>query len=400
MAKNTNTASKQVAPELMAHPVEVRPITGKKEFDAFFKFPWVLYKDDPNWVPPLVSMRRELLDPKKNPAWEYLDGQYYGAWRGDTLVGTITALINHRHNEYWHEHIGWFGTFEVYEDQEAATALLQTAMEWVRAKGYDALRGPQSFTTHEETGLLVENFSRPVILMPYNPPYYQRLIEESGLGFSKAMDLVSFYMDQKLAVESPFAQKLRRLAERTLRDGKITIRTMDGKRKREEFALFREIYNAAWDKNWGFVPMTEKELDALVESLGFFADPNMIFIAEVEGDPAGFAFAVPDFNELLARVKPRPGLPEPITLVQLLYYWKVANIITGLREPFLGVKQQYRNRGIETTLLHYTYESVRGTQFFQIDCGWVLETNTLVDISIKLGAKPYKTHRHYETLLK
>ena len=191
--------------------IDVRPIESHNDFRAFFEFPWELYKDNPNWIPPLVSMRRDLLDKKKNPAWHYMDGQYFGAWQDGQLVGTITAYINHRHNDYWGEHVGWFGTFELYDDQAIANALLNTATEWVKSRGYDSIRGPQSFTTHEETGLLVRNFSKPVLMMPYNPPYYETLLQNAG--FEKSMDIVSFYMDRELAVKSDFGARLKRIAE-------------------------------------------------------------------------------------------------------------------------------------------------------------------------------------------
>ena len=165
----------------MSNPVAVRKVENAGDFRAFFEFPWHLYKNDPHWVPPLLSMRRDLLDKEKNPAWaEYMEGDYFAAWRGDQIVGTIVAYINHRHNKFHEEHIGWFGAFEVYDDQEAATALLETAAEWVKSRGYDAVRGPQTFTTHEECGLLVDGFTRPTLLMPYNYPYYQQLVENAG----------------------------------------------------------------------------------------------------------------------------------------------------------------------------------------------------------------------------
>lgn len=379
--------------------VSVRSIDSAAEFRAFFEFPWVVHRNDPNWAPPLLSMRKELLDPKKNPAWDYIEGQYFGAWRGDELVGTITAFINHRHNDYWDENIGWFGTFDLYDDQEVATALLETASEWVRERGYDAIRGPQSFTTHEETGLLVENFQPATIMMPYNPPYYAARILEADLGFSPQMDIVSFYYDHDLAAQHNFRERLRKIAERAKRTSNITVRPVNGRRKADEFAIMREIYNAAWDKNWGFVPMTDGELDALVESLGFLADPDLMFIAEIDGDPAGMMISVPDFNEALIKVRPRPGIPEPISLLQLGWHWKIARTIKGLRCPWLGVKAAYRDRGIEIALMHHMYEAIIPTQYNYMDAGWVLETNELVTISIKLGADPYKRHRYYERSL-
>ena len=174
------------------------------------------------------------------------------------------------------------------------------------------------------------------------------------------------------------------------------MRTFDPKRKAEEFQLIRDMYNDVWDKNWGFVPMIDEELDTLVESLGMFIVPEMTPIAEVDGEAVGFALAIPDLNELFHKVYPRPGIPEPITLIKLLYYWKVAKIVKGTRLVFLGVRKDYQDRGIDIALLHAVFNAIDPTPYTHIDCGWVLETNELTKISRKLGADEYKTHRYYE----
>ncbi|MBZ0288358.1 MAG: N-acetyltransferase, partial [Anaerolineae bacterium] len=325
--------------------VTVRKVESRADFQAFFEFPWTLYRDDPNWTPPLLSMRRDLFDKKKNPSWEYLEGDFFAAWRGDQIVGTIVAYINPRHNQFQEEHIGWFGAFDVYDDQEAANALLNTAAEWVRARNFEIIRGPQTFTAHEEVGLLVDGFTRPVLLMPYNPPYYQRLIENAG--FQKRMDVYSFYLSREGALEHATADRLVRLTQAVMKRNQITVRPIDTKRLKEEFVLFKEIYNAAWVKNWGFVPMTERELDTLVESLGQFFDPNFAFFADVAGEPAGFIMAIPDFNQVLKLANPRPGVPEPITLLRALWHWKIRPVIDWARIPLMGVKEVYRKKGVD-----------------------------------------------------
>lgn len=383
----------------MAQSVTVRKVENDADFRAFFEFPWTVYKDDPNWVPPLLSMRHDLLNKKKNPSWEYMEGDYFAAWRGDKIVGTITALINHRHNEFWKEHIGWFGTFDVLDDQEAAAALLNTAADWVKAKGFDAIRGPQSFTTHEETGLLVDGFERPVLLMPYNPRYYQKLIENAG--FTKAMDIYSFHLSREGALEHATADRLERLTKAVMKRNKITVRKIDRKRLKEEFVLFKEIYNAAWDKNWGFVPMTPKELDAMVNSLGQFFEPDFAFFAEVEGQPAGFVMAIPDFNQVLDKARARPGVPEPLTLVKALWYWKIRPVMTWARIPLMGVKEQFRTKGVDAVLYYHVLQALTGDPHIQhSDSGWILEANdNMVSIAKSFGCEIYKTHRFYEKKL-
>jgi GNAT superfamily N-acetyltransferase len=380
--------------------VQVRKVETKADFKAFFEFPWTLYKDDAHWVPPLLSMRRELLDHKKHPCWEYMEGDYFAAWRGDKIVGTITAFINHRHNEFHNEHIGWFGTFDVYDDQEAANALLDTAAQWVKAKGYDAIRGPQNFTTHDECGLLIDNFSRPIILMPYNAPYYKQLVESRG-DFHKVMDVYSFYWDRKLVAENNAVERLGHITEKMMKRAKITVRPLDKKRLKQEFVLFKELYNTAWEKNWGFVPMTPAELDALVASLGMFVDPDMAFMAEVDGDPAGFMMAIPDLNQALHWAYAKPGVPEIFTLLKAVWYWKVSPKINVVRLPLMGVKEKYRHKGVDVAMYYYTMKAVIDKGFLTSDAGWILETNTnMVSIAQNTGMKIYKTHRFYEKRLK
>ena len=376
--------------------ITVRKVENSSDFRAFFEFPWSVYHNDPNWVPPLLSMRRELLDKQKNPAWEYMEGDYFAAWRGDQIVGTIAAFINHRHNEFHQEHVGWFGAFDVADDQDAADALLTTAADWVRQRGYDAIRGPQTFTTHEDCGILVDGFTRNVLLMPYNHPYYQTLVESAG--FQKSMDLYSFHMNRTKSGDSGLTDRLKRVTESVMKRNKITVRPIDRKRLKEEFVLFKELYNTAWDKNWGFVPMTPRELDNLVESLGQFFDPDFAFFAYVAGEPAGFVLGIPDFNQVLKKANPRPGVPEVFSLLQAGWYWKVRPVIDWVRIPLLGVKEAYRMKGVDValymTILQACLDSPR---INHADGGWILEANSaMVKVANNMGLEVYKTHRLYE----
>lgn len=386
----------------MQPPVVVRKVETKADFKALFQFPWTLYKDDPNWVPPLLSIRRELLDKKKNPAWEYLEGNYYVAWRGSTPVGTIAAFINHRHNEYHKEHIACFGVFETCNDPEVAHALLDTAAAWAKAQGYDALRGPLNFTMMDECGLLVENFSRPVLLMPYNPPYYQTLIESSRLGFQKVMDIYSFHHSWEQAEGTNIIERLEKLITRIQRNQRVTLREIDRKHLKREFQLFKEIYNSAWSKNWGYTPFTDRELDALVEALGDFFDPDLACVAYVGSDPAGFLIAVPDLNQALHKAYPRPGVPELITLLRALWHWKIRRSVDWLRVPLMGVKEQYHAQGVDLAMYYFMLQAVsKNRRYRHMDSGWVLETNEpMLRSGSRLGLQAYKTHRFYEAPLR
>ncbi|MAU08835.1 MAG: hypothetical protein CL607_03365 [Anaerolineaceae bacterium] len=378
-------------------PLTIRKVETAEDYKAFFEFPWIVHKEDPHWVPPLLSMRKEILDKEKGASWEYIEGDYFGAWRGDTLVGIIAAFVSHRHNQFNDDNASWWGLFECYNDQEAATALLNIACEWGEKRGYSRILGPANMTLHEECGLLIDNFDDPVVLMPYNPPYYQNLVENAG--FEKAMDVVSFYYEREFGTVQEFGDRLKRITKRAKERGGVSIRPLDIKRKREEFKLFRDLYNDAWINNWGFVPQTDRELDALVESLGQFVDPKMAFFAEVHGEPAGFALPVPDFNEALKYAYPKPGTPEILSLLKVAWFWKIKRGIRGTRLPLLGVKQEFRDTGVVIALIEAVFSSIIPSNYKSIDCGWVLETNPLVKMTKSLGLKVYKTHRFYEKAL-
>lgn len=377
--------------------LDIRPIGDRKDFREFFQFPWRHYADDPNWAPNLLSMRRQLLDKSKHPAWAYMDGEYFAAWRDGAMVGTIAAFVNHEHNRFHDENIGFFGLFETIDDGEVAGGLLDAASEWVAARGVDAIRGPASFTTNEECGLLVDNFSPPVIMMPYNPPWYPSLVE--GAGFKKAMDVHCIYQDRQTIEASDSLDRLERLVSRAAQRSGITVRSMRAKEKKAEFERFREIYNAAWEKNWGFIPMNDAELQALIDDLGMLVEPKLAFFAEIADEPVGFALTIPNFNEALRRAYPRPGVPEIVTMAQVAWQWKVRKSIRGVRMPLMGVKQEYRNKGVELAMLLEVMKALLPSQYDYLDSGWVLETNPLIKISLSLGGKIYKTHRFYQKSL-
>lgn len=378
--------------------VDLRPIANRSEFTAFFEFPWRHYADDPNWVPNLVSMRRKLLDKAKHPAWKYMDGEYFAAWRDGRLVGTVAAFINHEHNRYQDENIGFFGMFETVDEQEVASGLLEAAAEWARGRGAEAIRGPANFTTNEECGLLIDNFSQPVIMMPYNPPWYQTLVE--GAGFEKVMDVHCIYQDRGTIEASNSLERLERLVSRAAQRSGILVRKMNARSKKAEFERFREIYNAAWEKNWGFIPMNDEELQALVDDLGMLVEPDLAFFAEIADEPVGFALTIPNFNEALSRAYPRPGVPEILSMAQIAWHWKARKTIRGVRMPLMGVKKEHRNKGVELAMLLAVMKALLPSRYDYLDSGWILETNPLIKISLSLGGKVYKTHRFYQKPLR
>lgn len=384
-------------------PITVRKVESKADSKAFFEFPWTIYKDDPKWVPPLVSIRKKLLDKTKNPSWEYMYGDYFVAWRGDQPVGTIAAFINHRHNQTWNEKIGWFGFFECYDNQEIANALLTTAADYIRAAGdYTGIRGPAQFTCNDEWGLLIENFSQPVMLMPYNHQYYQRLIENSGLGYNKVMDIVSYFANSQILEwdNGRFPEKVKRVVEKTMDRYKITIRKPDPKNLRGELKLLRNVYETAWEKNWGNVPPTDHEMDHLFADLKDYFDPDLAQFAYVDGQLAGFFLCLPDMNQVLKLAYPRPNEPEPITLIKAFWHWKIRPKITQQRVVFLGVKEEYRRLGVDAAMFYSFYKLGIYRKYRDIDMGWVLESNQPMNqLSEVFKVKLYKKYRFYQKAL-
>jgi GNAT superfamily N-acetyltransferase len=379
--------------------IQIRKVETPADYKLFFEFPWTVYQGDPNWTPPLLSMRHDQLDKKRSAAWqEYLEGDYFLAERDGQVVGTIAAYVNRRHNEFHAENIAWFGAFEVLADEEAAVALLNTAAEWAKTRGYSSIRGPQTFTTHEETGLLVDGFTRPILLMPYNKPYYEKLV--LAANYQAIMDTYSFHLSRQQVEENGLAERLERITKAIMKRNHVTIRPIDRHHLKQEFALFKELYNAAWEKNWSFVPMTPKELDALVASLGQFFDPDLAFFGYVDGEAAGFIMAVPDFNQVLLKVYPKPGTPEIISLLKALYYWKISPIIDWARVPLMGVKAEYRKKGVDAVMYHYVLEAMLKGRYEHSDSGWILGINeNMVSIAKNFGSQIYKTYRYYEKAL-
>jgi len=374
---------------------------------VFMEFPWTVYKNDPNWVPPLVSLRRNLLNISKNPAWEYLEGNYYIAWRGDQPIGTIAAFINKRHNEIWHEQLGWFGWFECLDDQEAATALLKQALEYVQSRGVTAMRGPANFTTNDECALLIENFSPPVLLMPYNLPYYQKLIENSGLGLAKIMDLESWYTTRENLAgrdKDVISQKLTRIVEKTKTKYGIMVRRPTLGTLKKDLKALQGVFSSAWIRNWGAIPPSDVEVDHLFADLKDYYDPSLACFAEINGELVAFLLGLPDLNQALIKSRPHPRVPELITLVRTLWFWKIIPALTGRhivnrqRVLLFGIKPEHRLKGVDAVILNDMFDILSHHKVYrESDAGWFLETNQpMLSILKAMQLVEYKRYRFYQ----
>lgn len=376
-------------------PISVRPVRTKRDLMQFIKFPFRLYRDDPYWVPPLIFERKAFFNPKKNPFYRHAEVELFLAERGGEVVGTISAHINYTHNEFHNERVGFFGFFEVVEDYEVARALLDTACAWVAQRGMKAIRGPMNFSTNEECGLLVEGFdSPPVVFMTYNPRYYQEFLERYSMV--KAMDLWAYKMDIESVGRdmSGLPPKLKRAVDMALARGGFTVRNANIKDFENELARLKAIYNAAWQRNWGFVPMSEEEIDHLARGIKPWIDPDLIFVAEVDGKPVGVSVTLPDMNQVLLHLN---GRLFPFGWLKFLWYRRKVRIC---RVFAMGVVEGYRGLGIDAVLYYLTGKAAIPKGYTMAEMSWILENNTMMNRAIRfLGGKVYKTYRIYEKAL-
>ena len=270
--------------------VSVRPVSGESDYQAFLRMPWTVYKDVPEWTAPLWKEHVEYFQPEHNPELLHIDIEKFIAWRGDTPVGTILAFVNHAYNTFHEVNVGWFGQFELLDDAEAARALLDTASEWLRAKNVDAIMGPATFSTNSEIGLLVDGYEyAPMILTTHAQRYYKGFIED--YGFDKEMDMYCWYFDGSIwggKKADKIPEKLTRITGKLQKRRNFTVRSVNMRDFDNEIGHVKRIYNSAWDKNWGFIPFTDGEIDHLAAGLKQMVDPNVALFAEVDGEPVAF----------------------------------------------------------------------------------------------------------------
>jgi GNAT superfamily N-acetyltransferase len=378
--------------------IKIHPVQNKKDLEEFITFPWTVYAGDPYWVPPLINERKGFLDSEHNPFFEHARAQYFIAKKGGQNVGTIAAFTNDRYNEFHDENKGWFGFFEVLEIPEAAQALFEAVEAWNREAGHDSILGPAQFSTNDELGLLAEGFDDPPrILMTYNPRYYSEYILNAG--YSKVMDLWAHSILVK-EYEKEIPEKLIRVVDKIRERGKFHIRPVNLKRYDQEVELVKAIYNVSWERNWGFVPFTDPEFDKLAADLRQIIDPALSVIVEKEGDAVGFGILLPDLNQPLLLAYPRPGMPEPLTMLKLLWHWKVRRKLNWVRGFALGVLPEYRGRGVDAMMYLELIKGALARGYEWAELSWTLETNIMVNRSVELlGAKRYKTYRMYEKQL-
>ncbi len=374
--------------------VVIEPVATRSGMTEYIKFPFKLHRDDPNWVPPLIEERLAYFDTTKNPLYEHARYQLFTARRGGELVGTIGAVVNDRHNLVHEELAGGWGFFECIDDEDVAAALLAAAEDWNRLQGMDTIRGPLNFSLNDEAGMLIDGFDTPpMVMMTHNPRYYPRLIEAAG--YVKAMDLYAWLSEiEKGLAEAP--QKLFRVAHKAVENQGLRVRKIDMKHFDQEVELIKAAYNGAWQRNWGFVPMTDHEIDHLAASLKPMIDPNLIFIAETEdGKPAGVSLTMPDLHQALKRSG--GGHMWPFGLAKFMWHRRH---IDQVRLMIMGMLEAYRGRGADAIFYLETAQEALRRGYKRLEGSWILETNTMMNQIIeRLGGVRYKTYRIYEKRL-
>ncbi|ATH07461.1 hypothetical protein BIY24_05740 [Halobacteriovorax marinus] len=362
---------------------EVDVLRNKKDRKRFIDLQWKLYKGDPVWVPQLKLSLNEQFSPK-HPFYKTAEIKSWMAVKDGKDVGRIQAIINHKHNEFHDENIGFYGFFESIEDEEVFKSLFQAAEEYIKAQGKSEIRGPANPSTNYTVGTLIDGFSDdPQIMMTYNNPYHQKLTE--SLGYSKSKDLLAYQLD--LNFQMP--EVIEKISARAEKSNKITYRKVNMKDWKNETEILWDIYNDAWEKNWGFIPMLREEWEHTCKDMKSILDPNLILICEVAGEPAGFIVALPDINQAFKQVP--NGKLLPFGIFKLL---NAKKYMTRMRVLTMGVKSRYRKLGLESILYTKTKKLGLDAGYNEVEMSWILEDNLNMNKPLlRMGAKPYKTYR-------
>ena len=373
--------------------MKIIEVTTKQLKKQFIDFPHDLYEGDPNYVPEVYIGQKDLMDETKNPFFHHSKATLFLAKSGDKIVGRIAAIRNNNYNEFIGGGTkGFFGFFDVIEDYEVAKLLLDTASNWCKNEGLTAILGPANFSTNDTAGLLVEGFDRPpVVSMTYNKAYFKDFLER--YGFEKSMDMFAYHVTKEEA-NMKAVNIASRLEERLATRG-ITIRKLNKKDYWAEISKLEKVYIKAWDKNWGFVPPTSAEFKHLGADLKLIADPDLVLLAEKDGEVIGFVGAIPDMNIVLRKVK--RGRLLPFGIFKILFGKKKIN---RLRVLLLGVVEEYRRMGIEGILYAKVISNGLNKGYTMAEASWILENNEMMKRGVEgVNMKPYKRYRIYEKKL-
>ncbi len=373
--------------------IRIEKVETRDQMRTFALAPFKFNKGDPNFIGPLLPMEMETLDQAKNPFFEHGEAGLFLAYRDNELVGRISGHTNRLHNKRYRDKVGFFGFFDCENDVSTARALVDAATEYVSGKGMDTLRGPFSFSINDISGMLVEGFDTPpYMMMGHNPRYYPLLMD--AVGMSKAKDLYAWHYQMG---DAPDATK--ELGMEVLKRPEVRVRSVDRNRLQEDVDIVVDVFNAAWSKNWGFVPFTRREVEHFAQTLSMILDDHIALIAEVDDKPAAIAVALPNINECLAHIKGKPGM---LDYAKVAWCLKVRRPKTA-RLVLLGIKPEFRGRrlgALSVGLYVEIHRRARERGYVAGEMGWTLEDNEKINLAITLmGGVHYKTYRIYETAI-
>jgi len=373
--------------------LNVTPVEGRKQIDQFIRLPGRLAAGDPNWVEPLLFERRHFLNPDKNPFFEHAEVALWLAWRDGRAVGRISAQVDRLAPDADGAKLGFFGMLAAEEDADTLGALFETAERWLAARDVGVVRGPFDFSINQTSGLLIDGFDKPPsLMMPYDQPWLGPAVER--LGYAKARDLVAY----RLEISDGLPDRPRKIAERASKG--VVIRSIDMRRYREEIGTMTSIYNEAWVDNWGFIPITEAETDAMADEMKPIIDANLVKFAELNGETVAFIALLPNINEAIADLG---GRMLPFGWAKMLWRLKVVGVRSG-RVPLMGVRPVEGGSVLRKTLPIRLIYALRqrglGRNLRELELSWQLEDNWPARKMVEmLGAQLVKTYRVYEKRL-
>ncbi|MCX7731926.1 MAG: N-acetyltransferase [candidate division WOR-3 bacterium] len=367
----------------------VRPVTTAAELDRFVRLPFALYRNDPYWVPPLLSDVKRTLTPGQNPFWSHAERRLFLAERNGQPAGRICATVDRNYNQYHQTAIGFFGFFECENSLETARALFQAVREYLRQAGMKLIYGPANPSLNDEAGLLVQPFEgMPYIKMSYNPAYYSALIE--ACGFTKVKDLYAY----AVPLDQPIPEKLQRVLNALKNKPGLTVRPVNLQDLKTDLKYIKEIYNDSWSRNWDFAPMTDEEIDDLARQLKPIIQPAICPLVFYQGEPAGMCIALPDYNQVLKRLN---GRLFPLGWLKFLLY---KNRITRARLWALGVKRKFHNLGFDSLLYYESFMGAKRLGYTEGEVSWILEDNySIIRPILMWGGRLYRTYRVYQSQL-
>ena len=378
----------------MEKQIKIQPLDRTKKSDVlrFLKFAYKIYKDNLNWVAPLLVDAAKVFS-DANPLFQHAKMQIWLATIDGKEVGRIAGIIDQTHQSIHQDGAAFFGYYECIDDYDVTQKLFETVQQWAKENGAKRLLGPMNPTTNDECRFLVEGFdSPPIIMMTYNPQYYIDLIEKAG--FTKAKDLLAFFVD----VPKCPLDELGMLAERVCkRNPELVFRPVKRATLNEDLDRIKKVYNSAWQKNWGFVPMTDAEMDFMASRLKPLFCEGLVWLTEANKEPVGFLLAIPDYNQAFIKLKGRLFTPKILGFIPYLLKWKIPD---GCRVITLGVMEKYRNRGLEAAMLWEGFKVGIGMGINKAEASWILEDNVqMCRVMEYFGGVVYKRYRIYEKAL-